>query len=80
MEPLRPQQITVPTSDTKSVHCGKCGGRYFRTVFSIRKIPAIHPQNPTGKNLYSQEVLAMCVSCGRATPLDEHIEEKEGKH
>lgn len=55
------RQVTINNvNDLPLIQCSKCGGTVFQDCVQVREVSAIHPENPTGKKLYVNQIVRIC--------------------
>jgi len=57
-------QIQIDPEKDKPVAC-ECSSTIFEPAIRVYKIPAVHPQNPTGAELITNQQVLVCRQCGR---------------
>ena len=56
-------QIQIDREKDKPEACA-CGSVFFEPAIQVYKIAAVHPQNPTGRELVTQAAVLVCKKCG----------------
>lgn len=72
--PRKPRAVKVQVNphELPDVRC-HCGHRYFKKRIRVKKVSALMPENPTGKDQYPNFVVLVCGKCGSEFDIEKAI-------
>ena len=56
-------KVNVNPDELPDIVCSKCKGKIFIPAQRIKKLSALHPQNPDGKERYVNIAVVICAMC-----------------
>ena len=62
------KKVNVNPDELPDIECSKCKGKIFQPAQRIKKLSALHPQKPDGKERYVNIAVVICARCKEELP------------